>query len=131
MFPKIMVKPQIIHSSRVFFHFFHHPFWRFSPVFGKIHVGKIPIKYGKFKLPLDFLGLWPGCYSHRIGTAHGKLSVFAVRKIGTCFVWNLGTCKYNKLFFLSLQANDALPETISLDISSLFLHEWLEDELVF
>ena len=28
---------QIIHFNRVF-HYFHHPFWGFSPIFGNIHI---------------------------------------------------------------------------------------------
>ena len=29
--------PQIIHFNRVF-HYFHHPFWVFSPIFGNTHI---------------------------------------------------------------------------------------------
>ncbi len=32
VFPKIWENPQIIHFNRVF-HYFHHPFWGFSPYF--------------------------------------------------------------------------------------------------
>ena len=31
------VFPQIIHFNRVF-HYFHHPFWVFSPIFGNIYI---------------------------------------------------------------------------------------------
>ncbi len=37
VFPKIWENPQIIHFNRVF-HYFHHPFWVFSPIFGNIHI---------------------------------------------------------------------------------------------
>ena len=29
--------PQIIHFDKVF-HYFHHPFWGFPPIFGNIHI---------------------------------------------------------------------------------------------
>ncbi len=40
--PKNMGKPpQIIHFNRVWNHYFHHPFWGFSPYFWKHPVGEI------------------------------------------------------------------------------------------
>ena len=37
MFPKIRCFPKSSHFNRVF-HYFHHPFWGFPPIFGNIHI---------------------------------------------------------------------------------------------
>ena len=43
VFPKIVGFPsKIIYFNRVF-HYFHHPFWGFPPIFGNIHVGETMI----------------------------------------------------------------------------------------
>ena len=53
VFPKIGVfTRQIIHFNKVF-HYFHHPFWGFSPIFGNTHEAKRTWQFGE----RDFFGM--------------------------------------------------------------------------
>ena len=54
MFPKIVVPPNHPLQNRVF-HYIHHPFWVFLPIFGNTHIEVLLV--GSFLL--FWLGRWP------------------------------------------------------------------------
>ena len=60
MFPKNSgFSPQIIHFNRVF-HYFHHPFWGPTPIFGNTHVEDVncnPVTCSLFRFPCRCLRL--------------------------------------------------------------------------